>query len=548
MFPVSFAQRRLWFLNRMVETGAAYNSPMAFRLRGPLDRTALAAALDDVAGRHELLRTVFPESDGEPVQRVLDRCPRLETVRTTEERLAGALAEAAGHAFDLTVELPVRAELFSISSEEHVLSLVIHHIATDGWSTEPLLRDLATAYETRHTGRSPQWEPLPVRYIDYTLWQRELLGTEDDPGSLLSQQLGFWQEELAGIPAELALPFDRPRPAVASPGFRMRRFAARISGVSERFGGMFVTRSITSSTEGATLSPSSDARAKSRASYAGGSVPVELDGALHARLMELARESGCTLFMALQAGLAVLLSHFGAGTDIPVGTPVAGRADEALDDLVGFFVNTLVLRTDLSGDPNFAQLLSRVRETDLAAYEHQDVPFERVVEELNPLRSPARHPLFQVMYTLERGTGPALELTGRDSRTTEVDFPVTEFDLAFRFTECQDGLRAVIKYSTGLFDRTTVDALAARLRRVLEEAADSPRRPLSRLDVLTPAERVQLLGGPLTDAAPPATLRHDAVQTAFEAQVERTPEAVALRAGRLNEAPRARPALRRSSV
>ncbi|WP_344446807.1 condensation domain-containing protein, partial [Kitasatospora nipponensis] len=411
MFPVSFAQRRLWFLNRLTETGSAYNCPLAVRLTGPLDHTALAAALADLAERHELLRSVFPEVDGEPVQRVLDagpRTPALVVAERTEGELAATLAAAAGHVFDLTSELPVRAELFVLGPQEHVLSLVIHHIATDGWSWGPLLRDLAQAYAARAAGERPGWEPLPLRYVDYTLWQQELLADADE-------LVDFWTGELADLPAELALPFDRPRPAVAS--------------------------------------------------YAGGSVPVALDAELHERLVAVAREHGCTLFMVLQAGLAVLLSRLGAGEDIPLGTPVAGRGDEALDELVGFFVNTLVLRTDLSGDPSFAEVLGRVREWDLAAYEYQELPFERVVEALNPERSLARHPLFQVMMTLESGAGLALTLPGVESSEQPMGWDIAKFDLTVDFHERRDeqglplGIGGALEYAVDLFDRETVESI-----------------------------------------------------------------------------------------
>ncbi|MEU5189933.1 amino acid adenylation domain-containing protein [Streptomyces klenkii] len=481
MFPVSFAQRRLWFLNRMAETGAAYNCPLAVRLRGPLDRAALAAALEDIAGRHELLRTVFPASDGEPVQHVLDRHPRLTTVATTEDQLPDALAEAAGHVFDLTVELPVRAELFALAPDEHVLSLVVHHIACDGWSWAPLLGDLSHAYAARCTGTAPLWEPLPVRYVDYTLWQRELLGAEDDPDSPLAQQLRFWQEELAGIPAELSLPFDRPRPAVAG--------------------------------------------------YAGGSVPVELDAVLHARLADLAQSNGCTLFMVLQAGLAVLLSRLGAGTDLPIGTPVAGRSDEALDGLVGFFVNTLVLRTDVSGDPSFVELLSRVREADLAAYEHQDVPFERVVEALNPDRSLARHPLFQVMMTLENGSGTALSLPGVATEEQPVGWDIAKFDLTADFQERRDsedrpaGISGWLEYATDLFDPETAGSMAASLTRVLRQLAADPSRPVGEAEPMSDEDRERVLIG-WNDTARPAP--EAMLPQLFEDRAARTPDATAV--------------------
>ncbi|MEV7579171.1 amino acid adenylation domain-containing protein [Streptomyces erythrochromogenes] len=481
MFPLSFAQRRLWFLGRLGETGAAYNCPLTTRLRGPLDPRALAAALGDLTGRHEVLRTVFPEVDGEPVQQVTDRAPELPVVRLGEAELADALAAEAGHVFDLTAELPLRARLFALDDEEWVLALVIHHIATDGWSWGPLLTDLATAYAARCAGTAPAFEPLPVQYRDYTLWQRELLGAQDDPESLLAGQLAFWTRELAGLPAELALPADRPRPAVAS--------------------------------------------------FAGGSVPLELDAELHGRLLDLARRHGCTLFMVIQAGLSVLLSRLGAGTDIPIGTVVAGRTDEALDDLVGFFVNTLVLRTDLSGDPAFTELLDRVRESDLAAFEHQEVPFEQVVEAVNPERSLARHPLFQVMMTLDSGEGPAFALPGLECAEQSAAWDVAKFDLTADFQERWDGAGApagiggALEYATDLFDRATAEDLAAALARVLEHLAADPAAPVGQADPLSAEQRALVVSGWNDTAAPvPA----GTLPELFEEQAARTPGATAL--------------------
>ncbi|MFI9362337.1 amino acid adenylation domain-containing protein [Kitasatospora sp. NPDC053057] len=481
MFPVSFAQRRLWFLNQMGETGSAYNCPLATRLHGPLDVAALGEALGDLAARHHVLRTVFPEADGEPVQQVSDRLPHLRVTRTTEADLATALAEEAGHVFDLTTELPLRAELFELGGDQWVLLLVVHHIATDGWSWAPLLGDLAAAYAARHEARAPDFESLPVQYTDYTLWQRQVLGEDDDPDSLITRQLDFWKKELAGSPAELALPHDRPRPAVAS--------------------------------------------------FAGGSFPVTLHAELHARLLDLAREHGCTLFMVLQAGLAVLLSRLGAGTDIPVGTVVAGRSDEALDDLVGFFVNTLVLRTDISGDPTFTELLHRVREADLAAYENQDVPFERVVEALNPERSLARHPLFQVMMTLESGQGPAFTLPGTRCAEQPVGWDIAKFDLTVDFHEqtgsdgTPAGVTGALEYATDLFDRETATDLAAGIARVLERLAADPGVPLSHVDPLSAEQREQVLihWNDTAVPVPPQTLPE-----LFEAQAARTPDETAL--------------------
>ncbi|MBT3155643.1 non-ribosomal peptide synthetase, partial [Streptomyces sp. CHD11] len=363
LLPLSFAQRRLWFLHRLEGPSATYNSPLALRLSGSLDVGALRAALGDVVGRHEVLRTVFAEADGVPYQRVLDAVEvDLPVCEVVAEELPRVLRGAARHEFDLSREIPVRAWLFAAGSGEWVLMLVVHHVAADGWSLGPLARDLAEAYGERRAGRGPSWSPLPVQYADYTLWQRQLLGDEADPGSVLGRQLAYWCERLAGLPEEVTLPADRARPQSAS--------------------------------------------------YAGDVCMFGIDADLHAGLLVLARRSGATLFMVLQAALAAVLTRSGAGTDVPIGSPVAGRTDDALDDLVGFFVNTLVLRADTSGNPGFEELLRRVRDTSLEAYAHQDVPFEFLVEKLNPHRSTAHSPLFQVLLAFQNNPETSFDLPG----------------------------------------------------------------------------------------------------------------------------------------
>jgi len=288
-----------------------------------------------------------------------------------------------------------------------------------------------------------------VQYADYTLWQREALGEDGDAASTLGRQLSYWRARLAGLPEEIALPRDRARPVGSS--------------------------------------------------HRGGSVPLRLGAALHGGLVALARESGASLFMVLQAGLAALLSRLGCGEDIAIGSPIAGRSDSALDELVGFFVNTLVLRTDTSGDPSFRALLGRVRSSSLAAYAHQDVPFERLVEVLNPVRSLSRHPLFQVMLAFQSNAAVGVELCGLRSRPEGVGTASAKFDLSVSLGEergadgCPGGITGVLEYASDLFERSTIEALGLRLVRLLEGAVAEPERRIGGLEILAAAERARLL-------------------------------------------------------
>ncbi|AHH95958.1 non-ribosomal peptide synthetase [Kutzneria albida] len=480
LVPLSFAQQRLWFLDRLEGLGARYNVPLVLRLTGRLDVAALEAALGDLLARHEALRTVIQETDGTPRQWVVspDQA-RLElpVTRVTETELPVLVGSVVRAGFDLSAELPVRVRLFQVGPDQFVLVFVVHHIAGDGWSLTPLAADVSRAYRARLAGQVPGWVPLPVQYADFAVWQRELLGSEDDPGSVASVQLEFWRGALAGLPERLDLPVDRPRPVVRS--------------------------------------------------YRGDTVSLSLDAELHAGVVGLARGQHATVFMVVQAAVAVLLTRLGAGTDIPIGSPVAGRTDQAVDDLVGFFANTLVLRTDTSGDPRFRELLGRVRETDLAAYAHQDVPFERLVEVLNPVRSLSHHPLFQVMVAF---TGPErveVDLPGLAVAAEPVQLGAAKFDLTFFVTERPDagGIDLVLEFDTDIFDHGSAELIVARLARVLGSVVADPGVRVGQVDVLGAAERELVVSGWNATAheVTAATLPE-----LVEAQVRRTPDAVAV--------------------
>ncbi|MBV8994528.1 MAG: amino acid adenylation domain-containing protein, partial [Pseudonocardiales bacterium] len=485
--PLSFAQRRLWFLHQMEGPSATYNIPLAIRLRGNLNQAALRAAWGDVVARHESLRTIFPQIHGVPYQLVLDTqtaCPELRITETTAAELPEVIASAARYRFDLATEVPVRAELFMLASDEHVLLILVHHIAGDGWSMNPLSADLVQAYMARRQGEEPDWAPLPVQYADYTLWQHQLLGNHTDPDSLFATQLSYWTQTLAGLPEQLALPTDRPRPAIAT--------------------------------------------------YRGEYLTVRLDAELHQKLVGLARHAGASLFMVLHAGLAALLSKLGAGTDIPIGSPIAGRTDQALDRLVGFFVNTLVVRTNTSGQPTFRELVSQVRESALTAYAHQDLPFEYLVEALNPPRSLAHHPLFQVVLGLQNTPQGHFDLPDLQVSIKPVPTGTAKLDLSFHFWERHDadnnpeGLDGLLEYASDLFDPATVEKIFARWVLLLKAVVADPDQPLARIDLLTAEERHRLLveHNDTVISNPDTSL-----PVLFEQQATRTPDNTAVIGG-----------------
>ncbi|MGW4633968.1 amino acid adenylation domain-containing protein [Nocardia sp. NPDC004415] len=513
--PLSLAQHRMWLLNRLDPEATVYNIPAAIRLTGDLDPVALGLAVGDLFARHEVLRTRYPEVGATtvgsatpvdpargsgPVQEVLapDAVPiDLTPVAVAADELAETVRRIVGIGFDVTAAPPVRVRLLRVtghdgaatapsgsaaaevlpSADEHVLVFVAHHIAADGFSMGPLTRDLVLAYTARTAGAEPAWAPLPLQYADYAVWQRDSLGAEDDPSSVAAQQLAFWTTELAGLPEEIALPTDRPRPPVQS--------------------------------------------------FAGATSEFTLDAGLHAELSKLARAQGVTVFMVVQAALAVLLARLADTDDVAIGTPIAGRGARELDELVGMFVNTLVLRSHVDEGAPFTELLTRTRETDLRAFAHADVPFERVVDAVQPARSAGRHPLFQVALSFENLAPVAVELPGLavgalDARTGEA-----KFDLLLTLRELPElgGIRAEFSYATDLFDAATVQGLAVRFQRLLRGLVGDPDRAVGDVELLDPAEIARQTGLRGPAAEPPRTLA-----ALLDAAVQANPTGLALRA------------------
>ncbi|MEU3994116.1 amino acid adenylation domain-containing protein [Streptomyces platensis] len=487
LLPLSFAQRRLWFLDQMEGPSPTYNIPLALRLTGSLSHEALRMALWDVAGKHEILRTIYSADGGVPRQIILDPTqarPPLDKINVAEVELSDALTAASRQPFDLAVDCPWRASLFELDERQHVLLVVIHHIAADGWSLAPLYRDLAAAYAARVAGEVPTWAPLTAQYADYTIWQRQLLGGLDDPESLISQQLAYWRERLDGLPDELDLAADYARPPVAS--------------------------------------------------HIGDTVHFAIPDDLHKMLVAMGRDNQATLFMVLQAALATLLNRLGAGNDIVIGSPIAGRTDENLHDLVGFFVNTLVLRTNLNGNPSFQEVLKRVRGNVLGAYMNQDLPFEHLVEDINPTRSLSRNPLFQVMLTIHNLPDSDLRMPGLSIAAEHVRSGISRTDLGFNFVERRgqggelDGIAAVIEYNTDLWSKQSIEDLGLRYLQVLRQAVMDPAQPAHLIQILAADERRQLVE---SWTAVDVGEQESALPELFCAQVAQNPDTIAVQQG-----------------
>jgi amino acid adenylation domain-containing protein len=477
--PLSFAQQRLWFLEQLEPESPLYNVHAAFRVQGALDVAALQTALDQVVARHEALRTTFAAPDGQPVQVVGPPRPVALavvdlTTQPAAEREAACqrcLAAEIRRPFDLTRDLLLRALLVRLGAAEHVLLVAKHHIASDGWSTGVLWRELGLLYAAAAAGRPPALPALPIQYADYAVWQRQWL-----QGDVLAAQLAYWRARLAGAPASLELPTDRPRPAAQT--------------------------------------------------IRGGHRTRTLPPALRAALEALGRQAGATLFMTLLAAFQTLLARYTGQEEIVVGSPIAGRTRVETEGLIGFFVNTLVLRTDLAGNPPFRELLGRVREGCLGAYAHQELPFEKLVEELQPARSLSQSPLFQVMFILQNAPRTPLALPGLTLTPFRIESGTAKFELSLAVTATEAGLETAAEYNADLFDAATIDRLLGHYQTLLEGIVAAPDRPIGALPLLTAAERHQLLvAWNATDTAYPRDRR---IHELFEAQVARTPDAVAL--------------------
>lgn len=472
--PLSSGQRQLWYLNQ-IGAGAAYHMALSIRVGGRVDDTALRAALHDVVARHESLRTRFAAVSGQLRQTVVaapDAQVQFEIHDITEGRVDAEMANLVTPPFDLTRELPLRATLLHTGPQHSTILLVVHHIACDGWSIAPLCRDLAAAYSARLAGRAPQFEALPVQYADYALWQDTVFGTGEVAGSVADQQLQFWTQALAGLPPDLPGLADHPRPAVG-----------------ESVAGTLVE-----------------------------SWPVSL---LH-EVQAFAGARRATVFMVLQAGVAAVLTARGAGTDIALGTGVAGRVDAVLEDLVGFFTNAVTLRVDTSGAPSFAELVDRVRLMTLVAFDHQDIPFDQVVERLQPPRATGRNPLFQISMVLQNMPWPNIEMAGAPAAVELLPNSRAKFDLFLEFWEKPEtaadrgGLRCHAEYNRDLFSEDTVTEIVDRLRTLLSAAMAAPDLPIDEL-----AQQHSAGSGAVPDAETPLAYL-------FERQVAAAPDAIAV--------------------
>lgn len=491
-FPLSFPQQRLWFLEQLTPGTVAYCTPMAVRLSGPLDLAALRQGLNFVVARHEALRTAFVDQAAEPCQVVTaqQQVPVTLTdlsgrpAETRESIVMGLATKFARYPFDLAESPLLRATVFRLATDDHLLVMTGHHIVIDGWAIKVLFDELAVGYRAACSGEKPVLPELPLQYPDFTLWQREV-----SQGPVVAEQLEYWKKQLAGAPALLELPTDRPRPAV-------QRFRGR-------------------------------------------TMSVTLPTGLSAALRRLSQAEGVTLFMTLLAAFSVLLARYSGQDEVVVGTPVANRTRPELEGLIGFFANTLALRTRLDGNPGFRELVDRVRRTCLDAYSHQDAPFELVIDALRPSRDLSHQLVFQAVFALQSTALPDMDFPGLKSSPVELDPGTSRFDLAFSLSEVPEGLHCAVEYNTDLFDDATIEGMVEHYRALLESVVADPSSPIDRLDLRTEAERARLTEWNDTDLdyAPERSLHR-----LFEARAARVPDAIAvicgqrqLRYGALNE-------------
>ena len=478
-FPISYSQQRLWFLHQLDPDAHAYNIPAAFRLTGPVNAATLEKSVQEVVRRHEILRTTFSLLDGEPMQivaaaglagmSVVDLGSLPETER--EDELRRRVAEETKRCFDLEKGPLFQVSLLLIDHEESVLIINMHHIISDGWSMPIFFRELAISYEAFAKNKSPVLPELPIQYADYAIWQRERLR-----GDFLEEQVSYWKKQLEGISGVLNLPTDRPRP--------------------------------------------------SRQSFRGSSQSLEFSRELTDRLKALSKKQGVTLFMTLLAAFQTLLYRYTGQEDIVVGSPIANRTRTEVEGLIGFFVNTLVLRANFAGNPTFREVLGQVRNTALDAYEHQDLPFEKLVEELQPTRSLSYSPLFQVMFILQNAPGTSIELQGLSVSPIRTGTETAKFDLTLSMHEQAEGLKASLHYNTDLFDDVTITRLLGYFVTLLEGIVKEPTLCVSDVPILTEAEKQQLLvewNDTKRDYP-----KDKCIHQLFEAQVEKTPNAAAV--------------------
>lgn len=474
VFPMSFAQRRLWFLSQLEPESASYNTAIAVRMKGALDRQAVERSFNDIVRRHEVLRTTFASQDGNPVQVIAaerEVALKIVPIPGNDDRIEHAIAAEAQHPFDLSRGPLIRLCLLQRHDEEHVLVVTLHHIVCDGWSAQILAREFASLYAARTAGSTALLPTLPIQYADYGEWQRQWL-----QGDVLERQLAYWKRQLHGDLPVLELPTDRPRAGVqASSGSRHA----------------FV-------------------------------VPAEVAK----ELVALSRREGVTLFMTLLAAFQVLLLRYTGIDDVCVGTPVACRTRRETEDLIGFFANTLVLRTDLSGNPSFSRLLAQVRDVVTGAQAHQDLPFEELVDVLKPVRALSHSPLFQIMFVLQTTLSQAIRLPGLSVDVQEVDVASAKFDLSLDMAETEQGLEGAFEYNTDLFEQSTIVRMTDQLLRLLQGIVESPEARVHELPFMAASEwRHGMTASPTREFCPPETAGYADL---FEAQVEKSPEAIAV--------------------